>query len=285
MSDVANNMVRYVQDATNSAKDLNALMTEFQSLFYEEYSDFTLTDVEQQIDRATLIDRLFESDDGELHFRGARPVFESWHHKLDIFVRTLMQIRQLVPESRCLALEHAVQWLSQSAWSLVEFGPGFRDPELQVKIGTSLYGARNRVSESLRELEEYVACDEALRTSLPTDLNDHVRTNDVPSNSAADIGGSPVPKGEVGPNKPKTRTELATCIYEWAIGTIPDADKMTIGELHNAIMCHPEATVWLLEALPDNPATFGTYLKRGGIDRYDSLGARRRRQSRRPKDV
>jgi len=72
-------------------------------------------------------------------------------------------------------------------------------------------------------------------------------------------------------------------VYEWAISTIPDADAMTIKEVFEAIQNHPKMTSDFLDRLPNNHSTFGTYLRRSGIERYNSQGDRVRRPSRRPK--
>ena len=75
----------------------------------------------------------------------------------------------------------------------------------------------------------------------------------------------------------------AVGVYEWAISNIPDADAMTIQELFEAIQIHPDMKSDYLAVLPNNHKTFGTYLRRGGIKRYNVNGDRQHRQSRRPK--
>ena len=72
-------------------------------------------------------------------------------------------------------------------------------------------------------------------------------------------------------------------VYNWAISEISGADAMTIKELFNAIQIHPSMKSEFLEKLPNNPETFGTYLRRGGIERYNVSGDRQHRPSRRPK--
>lgn len=71
--------------------------------------------------------------------------------------------------------------------------------------------------------------------------------------------------------------------YEWALSEIDGADGMTISELFYAIQAHPLMEDEYLDRLPDNPGTFGKYLRRAGIRRYNVSGNRTRRTSRRPR--
>ena len=73
-------------------------------------------------------------------------------------------------------------------------------------------------------------------------------------------------------------------LYEWAMGHVPGAEGMTIPDLLEAIQCHPAMTSDFLEVIPDKPDAFRKSLNRAGIYRYDSSGARKPRQSRRPKN-
>lgn len=90
-----------------------------------------------------------------------------------------------------------------------------------------------------------------------------------------------VPTAEIPSGELSDSVAAVRAVYEWAISTIPGADGMTISELFDAIQLHPKMPSEYLERLPDNPDTFGTYLRRAGIRRYDKSGSRARRQSRR----
>jgi hypothetical protein len=90
--------------------------------------------------------------------------------------------------------------------------------------------------------------------------------------------GNPTPGGELSKSVAAVRAA-----YEWAISTIPGADEMTISQLFHAIQSHPDMKSEFLERLPNNDSTFGTYLRRAGIQRYNKSGSRVRRSSRRPR--
>ncbi len=77
--------------------------------------------------------------------------------------------------------------------------------------------------------------------------------------------------------------EAVRGVYDWAMSQIPGADAMTIPKLFVAIQQHPEMQSEFLERLPDNADTFGAYLRRAGIRRYNTSGNRARRSSRRPR--
>jgi hypothetical protein len=120
----------------------------------------------------------------------------------------------------------------------------------------------------------------ALVATLPPDAG-REREKKIPADTA---GGE---QGEADGNPDDGLSERLVrlkAVYDWAMGEIPGADSLTIEELFEAIQNHPAMTSEFLAALPDKPATFGTYLKRAGIDRYNSKGARKRRQSRRPQN-
>jgi hypothetical protein len=103
-----------------------------------------------------------------------------------------------------------------------------------------------------------------------------------PSRVRQDKGGGKRSEEADDPKLP-ARLVFAKAVYEWAISTIPGADNMTIPNLFDAIQIHPDLTSEFLDRLPDNSATFGKYLKDAGIDRYNTNGGRKRRQSRKPK--
>jgi hypothetical protein len=83
--------------------------------------------------------------------------------------------------------------------------------------------------------------------------------------------------------KPGNSVEIAQAVHEWAMSKIPDAEAMTIEELFNAIQSHPDMQSKFLDRLPNNWETFGTYLRRAGIHRYNKKGDRMPRPSRRPR--
>lgn len=113
------------------------------------------------------------------------------------------------------------------------------------------------------------------------------------------IGQSVIEEKKVGENLPQQTSNTAAnsgdeCrltpslevvhgVYEWAMLEISDADAMTIPQLFDAIQLHPMMKSDFLERLPNNSDTFGKYLKRAGIDRYNTSGSRKRRPSRRPR--
>ena len=81
--------------------------------------------------------------------------------------------------------------------------------------------------------------------------------------------------------KKNANTRVAA-VYDWAIENIPGADEMTIKELFNAIRNDSRMEVEYLDQLPDNHDTFGSYMRRAGIRRYNTAGDRVRRPSRKP---
>lgn len=75
----------------------------------------------------------------------------------------------------------------------------------------------------------------------------------------------------------------AKAAYDWAMQTIDGAGKMTVPELHDAIMHHPQGPT---DCIPDNAEAFGKYLRDAGVKRYDGTGKRRlSRNVRRPEEL
>lgn len=74
----------------------------------------------------------------------------------------------------------------------------------------------------------------------------------------------------------------AKSAHDWAMQTISGADKMTIAELHQAIMDHPQGPT---DCIPDKPETFGKYLRDAGVKRYDSKGVPHSRNIHRSREL
>ena len=95
------------------------------------------------------------------------------------------------------------------------------------------------------------------------------------------------------------RKELPACVsraravYEWGLSVIPVSDDMTVQEIHAAILEKLDCTIAetpsgageleklqeLRDSLPDNGDTFGRYLRKAGIKRYNTRGDRIRKIS------
>ncbi len=73
----------------------------------------------------------------------------------------------------------------------------------------------------------------------------------------------------------------AKAAYDWAMQEIDGAEGMTIAELHDAIMNHPQGPI---ECIPDNAATFGVYLREAGVKQYGKGGRQISRSVRRSEE-
>lgn len=119
--------------------------------------------------------------------------------------------------------------------------------------------------------------------------------------SAESVGGKPAaPDGDKSPPKnppppnlkadsgpPESQVEKAKAAYDWAIKNVPNAENMTVAEILKEVLESFDALIANSEGqereklqnfrndLPDNPDTFGRYLLRAGVKRYDKTGHRR----------
>lgn len=118
-------------------------------------------------------------------------------------------------------------------------------------------------------------------------------TSETPTEGAAD--SEPADRSDLAASRVK-----AAAVYDWAIQTIPEADKMPILDLFPAILEKLDAAIAatpkgakgeeeaeklqeLRDSLPPNAETFGKYLRDAGIKRYNAKGERTRRISRFPR--
>jgi hypothetical protein len=138
------------------------------------------------------------------------------------------------------------------------------------------------------------------------EYNRKLREANQPGKSGPPKGGTPKRPAEAPADpEPVHRRNLspsrakAAAVYEWAMATIAEADKMTVQELFTAILDRLDATIAaappgageleklqeLRESLPRNAESFAKYLRDAGIKRYNAKGERTRRTSHfRPRD-
>lgn len=132
-----------------------------------------------------------------------------------------------------------------------------------------------------------VASDPAFWADEDKDVVEPPKTQMPLSKTAADDGGNAkndaVRDVESTDDADSDAHSRIRGVYEWAVSNIPGADSMTIPVLLESIQSHPAMTSDFLDAIPDKPDAFGKALNRAGIYRYDTVGARKTRQSRRPK--
>ena len=159
----------------------------------------------------------------------------------------------------------------------------------------TLRNAQHAIQELISDPERWPACDCSSNDFQQSQLQLGELIRKLSVIAAQDAKAEPPKPGETlakvdvagggqGKTDDKKKAVIrAVGVYEWAISNIPDADAMTIQELFEAIQIHPDMKSDYLAVLPNNHKTFGTYLRRGGIKRYNVNGDRQHRQSRRPK--
>jgi hypothetical protein len=105
----------------------------------------------------------------------------------------------------------------------------------------------------------------------PTAKLDAAGANSGDGGDGGDAKVAPAEQPDPDTGLPPSRTK-ARAAYDWAMQNIRRAEKMTIPELLEAIMTHPQGPT---DCIPDNADTFGRYLRETGVKRYDKTGRRR----------
>ena len=135
----------------------------------------------------------------------------------------------------------------------------------------SLLSLRNWLNRRADELEAVAAAGLAPVAVAPAEPSGDQLHVPPPPKSGPDIseGADDSPAKAIRRVSP-SRTK-AKAAYDYAIAYIPGAEKMTIGELFDAIMNHPSDAS---KALPPNAEAFGVYLREAGVKRYATNGGR-----------